>query len=80
VRRIFWVALGATAGVLIVRRITQMARAVTPAAVADNLSEAGDRARSGLSEFFETVGEYAAEREHDLRTALGLEPDGTGAD
>jgi hypothetical protein len=67
VRRLFWVALGAVAGVLIVRRITKAAD--TPAGVSRSVSGLGD----GLRELAAAVREGMAEREEELRIALGVD-------
>jgi hypothetical protein len=68
-RRLFWVALGATAGVLVVRKLNQTVQAYTPegmgrslAGVADALRDAADAVREGM-----------AEREQELRLALGVD-------
>lgn len=68
-RRLFWVALGATAGVLVVRKLNKTAQAYTPeglgrslAGVADALRDAADAVREGM-----------AEREQELRVALGVD-------
>jgi hypothetical protein len=70
---VFWLALGATAGVLAVRRLTKMAAAVTPRRLADSATGLGDTVRV----FAEEVRAGMAERELELRDALGL--DGLGA-
>lgn len=69
VRRLFWVALGAAAGVVVVRRVGQAARAYTPegiarsaAGVTETLREVGQEIRAGM-----------AEREEELRLALGVD-------
>ena len=68
-RRVFWVALGATAGVLIVRGLNRTAQAYTPDGVARSLSSVAD----ALREAAEAVREGMAEREHELRQALGID-------
>ena len=68
-RRLFYVALGATAGVLLVRRLTDMANRWTPEGIAAQAGGAGDRVAAWWSE----VQYYAAEREGELRTALGFD-------
>ncbi|HVB26755.1 MAG TPA: DUF6167 family protein [Mycobacteriales bacterium] len=68
-RRLFWVALGATTGVLIARRLTSTARAWTPEGLAGRAGGLGDRARTLWAEV--RVG--MAEREDELRDALGLD-------
>ena len=72
-RRVFWIALGATAGVLIVRKLTQVAHRFTPAGMADGVAGAGERAQGALADFGSAVSQHAAEREAELRSALGLD-------
>jgi hypothetical protein len=74
-RRIFWVALGATAGVLVVRTINRTAQAYTPEGVARSLSSVADALRDAA----EAVREGMAEREQELRLALGVDAGEMGA-
>ena len=68
----FYVALGATAGVLLVRRLSDMANRWTPEGIAAQAGGAGDR----VAAWWADVQLFAAEREAELRDALGLnEPD-----
>lgn len=67
--RVFWVALGAAAGIYAVRKVTKAAEAYTPAGVAHGLSDFGE----GLRELADAVREGMAEREADLRLALGID-------
>jgi len=69
VRRVFWVALGAAAGILVVRKLTQTAHAYSPEGIAGGLSNVADAFR----EFADAVREGAAEREQELRVALGVD-------
>lgn len=71
-RRLFWVALGASAGVLVVRKLTRAANAWTPEGIASRAGGAGERISAAVSDFFGAVSEAAAEREAELRAALGL--------
>jgi hypothetical protein len=79
-RRLFWVALGATVGVLVVRKVTKTAQAYSPSGVAQGLSGGLSDLGEGLREMAEAVREGMAEREIELRYALGLDtgtlPDG----
>lgn len=79
-RRLFWVALGATAGILVVRKVTKAARAYTPAGMAGGLASGLSDLGEGLREMAEAVREGMAEREGELRYALGIDtatlPDG----
>ncbi len=68
-RRLFWLALGASAGVYAVRKLSKAAEAYTPAGVAASLSDLGQ----GLRELAEAVREGMAEREEELRLALGID-------
>jgi hypothetical protein len=77
VRRLFYVALGATAGVLIVRKVTAAANKWTPEGIAAQAGGAGERFAAWWAE----VQAFATERELELREALGLdeaETDGGG--
>jgi Family of unknown function (DUF6167) len=73
VRRLFWVALGATVGVLVVRKVTKTAQAYSPSGVAQGLSGGLSDLAEGLREMAEVVREGMAEREAELRYALGLD-------
>jgi hypothetical protein len=68
-RRVFWVALGATAGVLVVRKINQTAQAYTPEGVGRSISSLADALRDAA----DAVREGMAEREAELRLALGVD-------
>lgn len=67
--RLFWVTLGATAGVLVVRKLTRTAQAYTPEGMANGLASLGD----GLREFAAAVREGMDAREAELRVALGVD-------
>lgn len=68
-RRVFWTALGAVAGVLVVRRVTRTAESYTPEGVARGLAGIGE----GLREMAAAVREGMAERDLELRLALGID-------
>ena len=76
-RRLFWMAVGAGAGVYLVRKVTstatQAAEAFTPAGVGRGLSDLAD----ALRELADEVRAAMAEREVELREALGLAEDGS---
>jgi hypothetical protein len=74
-RRLFYVTLGAVAGVLIVRKLTQTAQRFTPAGVQQSLGGGLSNLADAVRDFGEAVREGMAEREQELRTTLGL--DGT---
>ncbi|MCU1599825.1 MAG: hypothetical protein JWO22_534 [Frankiales bacterium] len=69
-RRLFYITLGATAGVLIVRKLTQTAEKLAPSkAIPGALGNLADAIR----QFGEDVREGMAEREAELREGLGLD-------
>ncbi len=76
-RRLFWLALGVTLGVLAFRKLTQAAERLTPTGISKSIG-------AGLSDLAESIGEFSAdvraamhEREAELRQAVGIEDDGT---
>jgi len=64
--RLFYVVLGATAGVLLVRRITRAAESWTPEGMTNRLG-------SAVTGFLDDVRDGMAERENELREALGID-------
>jgi hypothetical protein len=68
-RRLFWLALGATVGALAVRKVTKTIEAYSPAGVGRSVASVGD----GLRELAEVIREGMAERESELRVALGVD-------
>jgi hypothetical protein len=68
-RRVFWVALGATAGVLVVRKLNRAAQAYTPEGLGRSLAGVADALRDAV----DVVREGMAEREQELRLALGVD-------
>lgn len=68
-RRLFWVALGATAGVLIVRKLGKTVDQFTP----EGLAESAGRLADAVRDAAETVKDAMAEREEELRIALGID-------
>ena len=74
-RRMFYVALGATVGILVVQRASRAARRFTPAGVQGSVAGALGGLTEAIREFGAEVRVGMAEREQLLRTDLGL--DGT---
>ncbi len=74
-RRLFYVTLGAVAGVLVVRKLTQAAQRFTPAGVQQSMGGAVAGLADAIRDFGDAVREGMAERESELRSSLGL--DGT---
>ena len=79
-RRLFWVALGATLGVLVVHKVSKTAQSYSPSGMAKGLSTGLSDLGEGLRDMAEVVREGMAERETELRHALGIDtatlPDG----
>lgn len=72
-RRLFWLVMGITIGVLVVRKLSQAAERLTPGSVLGNLAD-------GLRDLAEAIGDFgadvraaASEREAELRTGTGLD-------
>jgi len=76
VRRVFWMALGATVGIVVVRRVSKAAQAYTPEGIGRSLTEAIDAVR----DLADDVRVAMAEREQELRVALGVEAGTMDAD
>jgi hypothetical protein len=72
-RRLFWLALGATVGALVVRKVGKTAQSYSPSGVAQGLSAGLSDLGQGLREMAEVVREGMAERETELRYALGMD-------
>lgn len=69
-RRLFWAAAGATAGVLVVRRVTRAAAKLTPASLSSSLSGALTNLAGAARDFAADVRDGMAERETQLWTSL----------
>jgi hypothetical protein len=65
-RRFFYIALGATVGILIVRRLTAAAESLQP----DNVAR---RLAGSVQNFVDDVRSGMSEREVELRAALGVD-------
>jgi hypothetical protein len=72
-RRIFYIALGATVGILVVRKASQAAQRFTPAGVQGSMTGALGGLSEAIREFGANLREGMAEREDQLRTELGLD-------
>lgn len=75
-RRLFWVAVGATAGILVARKVSRTAKRLSPPAVAGSLTEALAGVVQEVRGFVTDVRAISAEREADLQDALGLSRSG----
>jgi hypothetical protein len=68
-KRVFWVAVGATVGIVVVRKLSQKAEQFTPQGVARQLAGLGDAVRA----FGAEVRAGMEAREQELRDALALD-------
>ena len=73
VKRMFWVALGASVGVVAVNRATKAAKKLAPAAVAGSAAGMPGRFAAVWQDFAEDVRSAAAEREFELYHTLGVD-------
>jgi hypothetical protein len=69
----FYIALGATVGILIVRKASNAASRLTPAGMSSSLTGALGGFGEAIRDFGEMVRDGMAEREELLRTELGLD-------
>jgi hypothetical protein len=69
-RRLFWIAAGAAAGVVAVRRVTRTAAKLTPKGLSDSLSGAVGNLADAVRDFAADVREGMAEREAELWSSL----------
>jgi hypothetical protein len=72
-RRLFWMTLGATAGVLLVRKVTKAAEAYSPTNLAGGFAGGLSDLGEGLRELADAVREGMSQREGELRNALGID-------
>lgn len=72
-KRLFWLGVGATIGVYVLRKATRTAEAFTPSGVAATLAGLGDVVR----DFVADVQTAMAEHEQELLTALGVDENGS---
>lgn len=72
-RRLFWLALGVTVGVLAMRKVSKAAQKLTPTGIAGSLGAAlGDLAES-VRDFAADVRAGMTEHEATLRAAAGID-------
>lgn len=68
-RRLFWVAVGAAAGVYAARKVQTMLHSYSPSGMAERAGGVGDSLRG----FADEVRDRMADREAELRAALGID-------
>jgi hypothetical protein len=75
-RRLFWLALGATLGILIVRKLSRAAERLTPENVARSVAAGLNELAYSLRDFTADVRASMSAQEAVLREAAGLESPG----
>ena len=68
-KRLFWVVLGATLGILVFRKVTRKAEAFTPAGIASSIGNLAESVR----DFADDIRDAMSDREHELREGTGLD-------
>lgn len=79
-RRLFWLSMGITIGVLVVRRLSSAAAAVKPNALADRAGRGAANLLDQARGFSADVRASMRQREDELRESAGLDvvtPDST---
>jgi hypothetical protein len=72
-KRLFWVALGATVGVIVVTKASRTLRKFTPSGLADTATGLPGAIGGALQDFADDVRVAAAEREMELYRVLGVD-------
>lgn len=72
-KRVFWIALGATAGILIVRKASKTLHKFTPSGIADGAAGLPGAIGEAFQDFADDVRAAAAEREFELYRVLGVD-------
>ena len=72
-RRLFWLAMGVTIGVLVVRKVSAAAEKITPAGIGGSIAEGLRDLADAIGDFGADVRAAMAERENELRAGTGLD-------
>lgn len=72
-RRIFWLAMGITIGVLVVRKLSNAAAKLTPSGVTASLTQALGELAESVRDFAHDVRAAMSAREAELRAGAGLD-------
>ncbi|HEV2635071.1 MAG TPA: hypothetical protein VGX23_07990 [Actinocrinis sp.] len=73
VKSVFWVAVGAAAGILVVTKVSKTLKKLAPSSLADQASGVPGRITGAWSDLTEDIRSAAAEREFELYRALGVD-------
>ena len=72
-RRLFWLAMGITIGVLVVRKLSAPPRSMTPGSIGRSIADGLGDLADAIGEFGADIRAAAAEREAELRAGTGLD-------
>jgi hypothetical protein len=72
-RRLFWLAMGVTIGVLVVRKLQRAAERMTPSSMVSSLADALTDLGESIRDFGTDVRAAMREREAELREGTGLD-------
>jgi hypothetical protein len=72
-RRLFWLAMGITIGVLVVRKLSAAAEKMTPAGIMGSVAEGLRDLADAIGDFGADIRAAAGEREAQLRAGTGLD-------
>lgn len=72
-RRLFWLVMGITIGVLVVRKLSAAAQRLTPRGIAQSFGSGLAELSESLRDFTAEVREAMHEREAELREGTGLD-------
>jgi hypothetical protein len=72
-RRLFWLAMGVTIGVLVVRKVSRAAEKMTPKGLATSLADALNNLADAIGTFAADVRDAMQEREAELRAGTGFD-------
>jgi hypothetical protein len=75
VRRLFWLVMGITIGVLVVRKLSAAAQKMTPGGIAGSIGDALTDLAGSIRDFSQDVRAAMDEREAELRAGAGLDGD-----
>ena len=72
-KRVFWIALGATVGVIVFTKASKAARKFSPSGIAQGAGGIPGAIGSAVQDFADDVRAAAAEREFELYRVLGVD-------
>jgi hypothetical protein len=72
-RRLFWLVMGITIGVLVVRKLSRAAERLTPGSMASSIADGLRDLADAIADFGADIRAAAGEREAELRAGTGLD-------